>query len=146
MTTLSPRSIALNSSGGQVSEMHDDELNETNFMMFAMKIYNNPQVLSMEEFHEDLNRIKYVKRLLRRYRKTGILRERLILNHIIILSNVFGVPGAVKMLFLKMDKDLYSELKTFLVFLEYIKEDERGIIDWDSIALDNKIITVLRSI
>ena len=126
--------------------MVDHDLSEKNFVMYAMKLYNNPQAVDMDEFHEDLNRIKYVKRLLRRYKKTGILRERLILNHIIILSNVFSVEGACRMLFLKMDEDLYCELKTFLVFLEYIKEDESNGIDWDSIALDNKIITVLRSI
>ena len=126
--------------------MQGEELNEKNFIMYAMKLYNNPQCIDMDEFHEDINRIKYVKRLLRRYKKTGILRERLILNHIIILTNVFSVDGAVKMLWVKMDEDLHSELKTFLVFLEYIKEDESNSIDWDSIALDNKIITILRSI
>ena len=126
--------------------MQGDNLNENNIMMYAMKLYNNPQCIDMEEFHEDINRIKYVKRLLRRYKKTGILRERLILNHIIILTNVFSVEGAVRLLFTKMDEDLRCELKTFLVFLEYIKENENSIIDWDSIALDNKIITILRSI
>ena len=126
--------------------MVDHDLSEKNFVMYAMKLYNNPQAVDMDEFHEDLNRIKYVKRLLRRYKKTGILRERLILNHIIILANVFSVEGACRMLFLKMDEDLYCELKTFLVFLEYIKESESNSIDWNSIALDNKIITILRSI
>lgn len=126
--------------------MVDHDLSEKNFVMYAMKLYNNPQAVDMDEFHEDLNRIKYVKRLLRRYKKTGTLRERLILNHIIILANVFSVEGACRMLFLKMDEDLYCELKTFLVFLEYIKESESNSIDWNSIALDNKIITILRSI
>ena len=128
-----------------ICEMLSDDLTDKNFVMYAMKLYNNPQCTDMDEFHEDLNRVKYVKRLLRRYKKTGILRERLILNHIIILSNVFSVSGAVKMLFLKMDKDLYSELKTFLVFLEYIKEDET-VFDMDCIPLENRIITTLRGI
>lgn len=125
--------------------MLDDDLLDTNFVMYAMKLYNNPQCLSMDEFHEDLNRIKYVKRLLRRYKKTGVLRERLILNHLIILANVFTPQASVKMLFTKMDKDLYSELKTFLVFLDYIEERTSGT-DEDLIPLDNIIITRLRSI
>ena len=91
-------------------------LNESNFVMYAMKLYDNPQCSGIEEFQEDLNRIKYIKRLLRRYHKTGVLKERLILNHIIIISNVFGIEGAVKILFYKIEKDLHSLLKTFLAF------------------------------
>ena len=73
----------------------------------------------MDEFNEDLNRIKYIKRLLRKYIKTGILRERLILNHLIILQNVFGPTVTSRILFFKVDKELYSELKTFLIYLNY---------------------------
>ena len=93
-------------------------LNESNFVMYAMKLYDNPQCSGIEEFQEDLNRIKYIKRLLRRYHKTGVLKERLILNHIIIISNVFGIEGAVKILFYKIEKDFWPMLKTFLIFLD----------------------------
>jgi len=120
-------------------------LNESNFMMYAMKLYDNPQCSGIEEFQEDLNRIKYIKRLLRRYQKTGVLKERLILNHIIIISNVFGIEGAVKILFYKIEKDLHSLLKTFLAFLQYLPETEKGT-EYDLIPLDNKIIDVLRKL
>ena len=120
-------------------------LNESNFVMYAMKLYDNPQCSGIEEFQEDLNRIKYIKRLLRRYHKTGVLKERLILNHIIIISNVFGIEGAVKILFYKIEKDLHSLLKTFLAFLEYLPEMEKGT-EYDLIPLDNKIIDVLRKL
>lgn len=125
--------------------MDFENLNESNFVMYAMKLYENPQCSGIEEFQEDLNRIKYIKRLLRRYHKTGILKERLILNHIIIIANVFGIEGAVKILFYKIEKDLHSLLKTFLSFLEYLPETERGT-EYDLIPLDNKIIDVLRKL
>ena len=110
-----------------------------------MKLYNNPQCSSTDEFFEDLNRLKYIKRLLRRYDKTGILRERLILNHIIILANVFGVEGSVKLLFYKVEKELHSLLKTFLTFLQYLPEKPNGT-QYDLIPLDNKIIDTLRKL
>ena len=125
--------------------MDFENLNEENFVLYAMKLYSNPQCSNTEEFYEDLNRLKYIKRLLRRYAKTGILRERLILNHIIILSNVFGVEGSVKLLFYKVEKELHSLLKTFLIFLQYLPETETGS-DYDSIPLDNTIITTLRGL
>ena len=123
--------------------MKSTNLNENNFMMYAMKLYENPQCMGMEEFQEDLNRIKYVKRLLRRYHKTGILKERLILNHILVVANVFGVEGSVNMLFYKLEKDLHSLLKTFLVFLQYIPIDEP---QYDIVPLDNIIIDNLRKL
>lgn len=118
-------------------------LDENNFLMYAMKLYENPQCLGMEEFQEDLNRIKYVKRLLRRYHKTGVLKERLILNHIIVIANVFGIEGSIDMLFYKLEKDLHSLLKTFLVFLQYIPVNEPK---YDLIPLDNIIIDNLRKL
>jgi len=124
--------------------MDFENLNENNFIMYAMKLYENPQYSGIEEFQEDLNRIKYIKRLLRRYQKTGVLKERLILNHIIIISNVFGIEGAVKILFYKIEKDLHTLLKTFLVFLQYIPESQSK--DYHSIPLDNKIIDTLRKL
>lgn len=103
-----------------------DDLNDDNFLMFAMKSYDSPNCI-MSEFEEDLKRIKYVKRLIKRYKTTGELKERLILNHLIILSNVFGTKNSVRMLFYKIDEEDYDILKTFLLFLEYMPSVVLGI-------------------
>jgi hypothetical protein len=81
----------------------------------------------MSEFEEDLSRIKYVKRLIKRYKTTGELKERLILNHIIVLANVFGIESSARMLFFKIDKEDYDILKTFLLFLNYMPRHINGI-------------------
>ena len=91
-----------------------------------MKAYDKPSVI-MSEFEEDLKRIKYIKRLIKRYRTTGELKERLILNHIIILGNVFGIPSSVRMLFFKLDREDYNILKTFLLYLNYMPKLVTGI-------------------
>ena len=93
-----------------------DNLNDDNFLIYAMKAYESPNTI-LSEFEDDLKRIKYVKRLIKKYKLTGDLRERLILNHIIVLSNVFGVEPTVRMLFFKFDEEDYHILKTFLLFL-----------------------------
>jgi len=103
-----------------------DNLNDDNFLLYAMKCYDSPNAI-MSEFEEDLKRIKYVKRLIKRYRATGELKERLILNHLIILSNVFGTRNSVRMLFYKVDKEDYDILKTFLLFLNYMPDIVSGI-------------------
>jgi len=103
-----------------------NNLSDDNFMIYAMKAYDKPNCI-LSEFEEDLNRIKYIKRLIKRYKTTGELKERLILNHIIILSNVFGVEQSVKMLFFKLDKIDYNVLKTFLLFLNYMPRHINGI-------------------
>lgn len=103
-----------------------DNLTDENFMLYAMKCYDSPNCI-MSEFEEDLKRIKYVKRLIKRYKTTGELKERLILNHIIILSNVFGTRNAVRMLFFRLDQQDYSILKTFLIFLGYMPDMIPGI-------------------
>ena len=103
-----------------------DNLNDDNFIMFAIKAYNKPNCI-MSEFEEDIKRIKYVKRLIKKYVVTGDLKERLILNHIIILSNVFGIEATVRMLFLKLDKKHYPILKTFLLFLNHMPSIVYGI-------------------
>jgi len=125
--------------------MDFSKLNNNNFILYVSKYYENPQCNSMDEFNEDLNRIKYIKRLLRKYIKTGILRERLILNHLIILQNVFGPKVTSRILFFKVDEELYSELKTFLVYLKYLP-DSIPEVDLEKIPLDNKIVSVLREI
>lgn len=114
--------------------MRFDELNENNYLLFAIKFYDNPQAVTMEDFESDLKRIRYVKRLLKRYKNTGEIKTHLILNHLTILFNVFN-DAAVPLLFYNLDKDLWPAIKSFLLFLnrfpEYprtqihdIKEDE----------------------
>ncbi len=114
--------------------MRFDELNEDNYLLFAIKFYDNPQALTMEDFQSDLKRIRYVKRLLKKYKNTGELRTHLILNHLTILFNVFN-GAAVPLLFYNLDSGLWPAIKSFLLFLnrfpEYpktqmhnIKEDE----------------------
>lgn len=98
-------------------------LNEENFVMFAMKMYDNPQCKNIDEFYEDLDRIKYVKRLLHKYINRGVLRERLILNHIIVLTNLFTPLGSTKMLFYKLDEEMHPSLKTFLLYLNYLPDE-----------------------
>lgn len=103
-----------------------ENLNDDNFMLYAMKSYDKPNCI-MSEFEEDFKRIKYVKRLIKRYKITGELKERLILNHIIVLTNVFGVEPAVRMLFYKIDESDYHTLKTFLLFLNFMPRYINGI-------------------
>jgi len=120
-------------------------LNETNFIMFAMKNYENPTCTGIDEFYEDLNRVKYVKRLFRKYEKSQILRERLILNHLIIICNVFGPSTCCRIMFYKTEKELHTYLKTFLVYLNYLPKKLEDI-DLDSIPLDQMIVEKLRSL
>ena len=121
-------------------------LNDDNIVYFAMKNYSNPSCKNVEEFQEDFNRIKYVKRLFNRYEQSGVLRERLILNHIITIYNVFGVEASSRMLFNRLDEKQYSMLKTFLVYLNYCPEQKFDNIDIVSIPLDATIIKKLRSL
>ena len=118
-----------------------EELNEDNWMMYASKYYKNIQCTSVEEFYDDLQRFKYLKRLFKRYLNNDDLQERLILNHIIVLNNVFGIEETNKMLFYKIDKDQWHILKTFLVYLNFLSEDV-----YVEIPLDQEVIKVLRAI
>jgi hypothetical protein len=121
-------------------------LNDDNIIYFAMKNYSNPSCKNVEEFQEDFNRIKYVKRLFNRYEQSGVLRERLILNHIITIYNVFGVKASSRMLFNRLDEKQYSILKTFLVYLNYCPEEKFDNIDIVSVPLDNAIVKKLRGL
>jgi fructose-1,6-bisphosphatase len=121
------------------------KINDNNFLMFAMKHYDNPQCKNIDEFHEDMNRIKYLKRLFRKYKTSGVLRERLILNHIIIFTNVFGVEAGSRLLFSRIEEDLHTFLKTFLVFLDSLPNSIPET-DLVMIPLDRRIITKLREI
>lgn len=104
--------------------MRFDELNENNFLLFAIKHYENPQAVTKDDFNKDLNHFKYIKRLLKRYKKSGELKTHLILNHFIILYNIFG-EATTPMLFFKIEKELWSSLKAFIMvmgkFPEYPK-------------------------
>ena len=97
-----------------------NELNEDNFLLFAIKNYENPQAVTKEDFEKDLNHFKYIKRLLKRYRNNGELKTHLILNHFIVLYNIFG-DAATPMLFFKIERELWSVMKTFIIFLNKIK-------------------------
>ena len=97
------------------------DLNDDSFYIYAAKFYDRPNIIQTE-FDEDLHRIKYVKRLLKKYRQTGDFKERLVMNHIIILSNCFGVEPTVNMLFFKVDSEDYPLLKTILLYLNYMPE------------------------
>ena len=101
--------------------MRFDELNEDNYLLFAIKFYDNPQAVTKEDFEDDLKRIKYVKRLLKRYKNTGVLKTHLILNHLTVLFNVFD-DATVPLLFYNLEKELWSYIKSFLVFLNRLPE------------------------
>ena len=98
-----------------------NELNEDNFLLFAIKNYENPQAVTKEDFDKDLNHFKYIKRLLKRYKNTGELKIPLLINHFIVLYNIFG-EAATPMLFFKIEKELWSIIKTFILFLNKIPE------------------------
>jgi hypothetical protein len=98
-----------------------NELNEDNFLLFAIKNYENPQAVTKDDFHKDLNHFKYIKRLLKRYKKTGDLKTHLLINHFIVLYNIFG-EATTPMLFFKIDKEMWSQVKTFIVFLSRLPQ------------------------
>ena len=126
--------------------MQFDLLHDGNYIMFAMKHYENPQCSGVEEFNEDINRIRYLKRLFRRYDTTGELRERLILNHIIIFYNVFGIVPATRILFARIEPDLHCLLKTFVVFLNNLPEEPIPEADLESIPLNYDVVSTLRTL
>ena len=130
--------------------MKFDDLNDDTFLMFAMREYNNMQCTDIEEFYDDLKKIKYIKRLFNAYKNNGLLKERLILNHLIIFYNVFTVHAGTRILFYKIEKDFWPILKTFLVYLDRMPDkidSIRGeIILTSDIQLDDGIISRLRTI
>lgn len=117
------------------------ELNEKNILLYASRHYYNPTFSDIEEFHEDLKRFKYIKRLVNRYIESGKLSERLILNHLIVIFNVFGAEAALNMLQVKLDEEHWSTIKPFLVFLQYIRNDQLT-----GIVMDKTVVEVLRKI
>ena len=139
------RSICL-----QVIRMKFDDLNEGTFLMYSMKEYNNIQCVDIEEYYDDLKKIKYIKRLFNIYLNDGQLKERLILNHLIVFYNVFPIQAGTRILFYKIEEHFWPMLKTFLIFLDRMPdkiESIRGktILSTD-IKLDDGIVTRLRTI
>ena len=126
------------------------ELTEDNFLMYAIKNYDNPGCSGLPEFYDDLKRLRYVKRLLGRYHVGGELKERLIINHLLVLYNVFGTEAATNLLFFRMPKDLWTHLKTFLVFLNFMPQHiivSAGIrVPESEIPLNQNIVEKLRKI
>ena len=120
----------------------DKRLSEDTFMSFAMKIYDNPNCKDVTEFEEDLNRIKYVKRLLNKYVEKDMLRTRLLINHVIIMSNVFGVTGTSRLLFHKLEPNLFPALKTILNHLSLLPKRIPEV-EIEKIPLDPKLTKVL---
>lgn len=125
--------------------MNFDILTDDSYLLFAMKSYDNPQCVGIDEFYEDLNRIKYLKRLFRKYKTHGILREQLILNHLIIFYNVFGIQAASRLLFSRIETELHPYLKTFIIYLNN-QPDSIPEADLLMIPVDIRIANKLRRI
>ena len=115
-------------------------LTDDNFLLIAMHHYDNAQCHTIQEFEEDLKRFQYLRKLLKRYKRDGELRERLILNHIIVLFNLFG-DKAYEMLFFKIEQEYWPSLVTFLLYLNRVSEEKAS-----EITLDSGIVEVLRKI
>ena len=118
-----------------------NELTEKNLFLYAAKHYKNPKFSDIDDFYEDLKRFKYIKRLLNRYIESDELSERLILNHLIVVFNMFGIEAALEILNLKLEDKHWPVMKPFLVFLKYITNEQ-----YTGITMDPNIIEVLRKI
>jgi hypothetical protein len=123
--------------------MKFDELNEDNYILFAIKYYDNPQAVTQDDFFEDLNRFKYIKKLLRRYVKSGELKTTLLINHFIIVFNIFN-DAALPLLFFKIEKELWSSMKTFLIYLNRIPEYPKSFLN--DIPIDENCLKILESL
>lgn len=126
-----------------------EDLNNENFIIYAMKAYDKPNCL-MSEFKEDMKKFNYLKRLFHKYRKAGELKEQLVLNHLVVLYNVFGPEPTTRMLFYRMAKEDYVTLKTYLIFLDAMPNVVKGIRGVDirssDIEVDMTIAEALRKI
>ena len=117
------------------------ELTEKNFLLYAANNYDNPRCLDVKEFHEDINRFKYVKKLLKKYQEKNILQERLILNHLIVIHNMFHIAPATHMCFFKINERHWPALKTFLLYLNYIPDGE-----YLNIPIDMYVVRILQKL
>ena len=118
-----------------------EKITSENIMMFAIKHYDNPQCEGEKEFHDDMKRFKYIKRLLRKYSETGVLKERLLLNHIIILKNLFGPEACVTLLLFKIQQEHWETLKSFLLFLNILRREEIS-----EIKENTEVLEILRKL
>lgn len=118
-----------------------NELNDDNFILFGARNYYNPVCIDAEEFYNDIKRFNYIKRLINRYNQSGILSERLILNHLILIFNVFGVQPGLKMLEFKIDKRDWNIIKPFLIFLKMIENHQ-----YADVGMDEEVVNALRKI
>jgi hypothetical protein len=125
--------------------MFDSRLSEDNFLLYAIKLYDNPSCKGINEFYEDLNRIKYIKRLFFKYDSKKTLKHKLLLNHILVLNNIFGAEGCSRILFYKIEKKYHSYLKTFLYFLQILPK-EIPEINLEEVPLDHRIQKCLQEI
>jgi len=123
--------------------MKFDELNDNNYLLFAVKYYNNPQAVTKEDFYEDLKRFKWIKRLLKKYKTTGDLNAHLLINHFIVLYNIFG-DAATPLLFYKIDCEFWNVVKTFVVYLGRLPDCPRTKIH--DIEIDEKCLDYLNKI
>jgi hypothetical protein len=119
------------------------ELNDQNYLLFAIKFYDNPQALTEDDFYDDMKRFKYVKRLLKRYETTGVLKTNLILNHLTILFNVFN-DATVPLLFFKLEQNLWPSAKSFLLFLNRLPDYPRS--SFSDIEEDQTCLELLNEI
>jgi len=126
-----------------------DDLNDSNVLLYAAKSYDKPNCVQ-SEFNEDYKKFRYIKRLLNRYRLTGKIKERLLLNHINLTQNVFGVEASTRILFLRIEEKDWSALKTLLIFLSAMPKIVKGVRGKDIISsdipLDNKLVAILRNL
>ena len=121
--------------------MRFNELTNENYLMYALLHYDNPHCADIQEYFEDVRKLKYIKRLFNRYREDGIIKERLILNHLITFYNVFESKAATRILFFRVEKSFYPALKTFLVYINKMPTNQH-----EEVALDEGIIKVLRKL
>ena len=126
----------------------DLDLTEDNFVIFAMKHYDNPNCRGITEFEDDLKRFRYLKRLFRKYTVGKGLKERLIINHLVVIYNLFGMQAATKMLFHKIERKHWAQLKTFLVFLNFMPvgiviQAQNNIVNGYELPVDEEVLNAL---
>ena len=126
--------------------MRFNELTNENYLMFALLHYDNPHCIDIKEYFEDVRKLKYIKRLFNRYKEDGVMKERLILNHLISFYNVFDNKAATRLLFFRVGTEYHSLLKTFLIFLNKMPEQVNETLFSSDIQLDEKIIEILRDL
>ena len=126
--------------------MRFNELTSENYLMFALLHYDNPHCVDIKEYFEDVRKLKYIKRLFNRYKEDGVIKERLILNHLISFYNVFENDAATRLLFFRVGQEYYSLLKTFLVYLNRMPVQVNEELYSSDIEMDIKVIEILRNI